>query len=94
MERAVLLSEGDTITREQLERFLIRGSASGEDPEIKLPAQGVDLEQVERSFLMQALKRTRYVQKEAAKLLGVSSRVLNYKIKRFGVTHPTWKQNR
>jgi transcriptional regulator with GAF, ATPase, and Fis domain len=34
------------------------------------------------------------VQKDAAQLLGVSSRVLNYKIKRFGFTHPSWKQNR
>jgi hypothetical protein len=24
----------------------------------------------------------------------VSSRVLNYKIKRFGITHPRWKQNK
>jgi transcriptional regulator with GAF, ATPase, and Fis domain len=35
-----------------------------------------------------------WIQKEAARLLGLSSRVLNYKIKQFGITHPTWKQNR
>jgi len=40
------------------------------------------------------LERTDYVQKEAAKLLNVSSRVLNYKIKQFGITHPKWSQNR
>ena len=94
MERAVLLASGEIITREELERFLTRGSAGGADQEIKLPAGGVDLEEVERSFLIQALKRTGWVQKEAAKLLSVSSRVLNYKIKRFGLTHPSWKQNR
>ena len=43
---------------------------------------------------MQALERSGWVQKDAARLLGVSSRALNYKIKGFGITHPTWKQNR
>ncbi len=33
-----------------------------------------------------------WVQKEAARLLGLSTRVLNYKIKQFGITHPGWKQ--
>jgi DNA-binding NtrC family response regulator len=94
MERAVLLSEGDRITREEIERFLTRGGVNGQEEELKLPAQGVHLEDVERSFVLQALKRTGWVQKEAAKLLNVSSRVLNYKIKRFGITHPSWKQNR
>ena len=54
----------------------------------------MNLEEVERSFVQQALERSGWVQKEAAKLLGVSSRVLNYKIKRFGMTHPSWKLNR
>ena len=44
--------------------------------------------------VLQALERTEFVQKEAAKLLNVSSRVLNYKIKQFGITHPKWSQNR
>ncbi|MFW6139178.1 MAG: helix-turn-helix domain-containing protein [Spirochaetota bacterium] len=41
---------------------------------------------------MQALKMCDWVQKDAASLLGVSVRVLNYKIKRFGITHPRWKK--
>jgi transcriptional regulator with GAF, ATPase, and Fis domain len=35
-----------------------------------------------------------WVQKEAARLLGLTTRVLNYKIKTFAITHPTWKQNK
>ena len=42
----------------------------------------------------QALERANWVQKDAARLLGVSSRALNYKIKNFRITHPRWKQNR
>jgi two-component system response regulator HydG len=35
-----------------------------------------------------------WVQKDAAELLGVSSRVLNYKVQRFNITHPSWKRNK
>jgi transcriptional regulator with PAS, ATPase and Fis domain len=94
MERAVVLCEGDMITSEELGRLLSHKEGSAAEREIKLPAPGVVLEQVERSLVEQALERCRWVQKEAAKLLGVSSRVLNYKIKQFGMTHPSWKQNR
>ena len=40
----------------------------------------LDLEALERSAISHALKVSRGVQKEAAKLLGISPRVLNYKI--------------
>jgi transcriptional regulator with GAF, ATPase, and Fis domain len=48
----------------------------------------------EKDLILQALERCAWVQKDAAELLDVSSRVLNYKIKRFGITHARWKQNR
>jgi DNA-binding NtrC family response regulator len=94
LERAVLLCEGEVVTKAGLGRMLIPEKDSGEAGQIALPAGGVNLEEVERSFVQQALERTGWIQKEAAKLLGVSSRVLNYKIKRFGMTHPSWKLNR
>jgi len=34
------------------------------------------------------------VQKDAAALLRVSRRKLNYMIRRMGITHPTWRRNR
>ena len=54
----------------------------------------LSLEEAERELILQALERCGWVQKEAARLLGISSRALNYKIKRFGITHSGWKQNR
>ena len=94
MERAVLMAEGDRITAEDLSLFF-----AGEDPEagedaIRLPAKGIRLEDAERALIEQALERSTWVQKDAARLLGISSRALNYKIKNFGITHPSWKQNR
>jgi hypothetical protein len=44
--------------------------------------------------VLEALQRTRYVQKEAAQLLRVSRRKLNYMIRRMGITHPSWRRNR
>jgi hypothetical protein len=34
------------------------------------------------------------VQKDAALLLGVSRRKLNYMVQRMGITHPAWRRNR
>jgi DNA-binding NtrC family response regulator len=94
MERAVLLAEDETITTEDLNLFFADENASGVDETVKLPAGGIRLEAAERDLIVQALQRCGWVQKDAAELLGVSSRALNYKIKRFGITHSGWKQNR
>jgi len=94
MERAVLLAEGDMITSEDLNLFFAHESALGEEERLKLPSAGIRLEDAERDLILQALERCSWVQKDAAQLLGISSRALNYKIKRFGFTHPSWKQNR
>ena len=94
MERAVLLAEGDTITVDDLHLFFREQVPQSEEGEqVRLPAQGIKLEDAERSLIEQALERSNWVQKDAALLLGVSSRALNYKIKTYGLTHPRWRQN-
>jgi DNA-binding NtrC family response regulator len=79
-----------------LERAAAQGSGGGDhgEPSVFLPPGGIPLEEAERQLLVQALERSGWVQRDAARLLSVSSRALNYKIKRFGITHPNWKQNR
>jgi DNA-binding NtrC family response regulator len=94
MERAVLMAEGDRITTADLNLFFAGEGPELQDDGIRLPAQGIRLEDAERELIVQALERAGWVQKDAARLLGVSSRALNYKIKSFGITHPNWKQNR
>jgi DNA-binding NtrC family response regulator len=94
MERAVLLAEGDMITTEDLNLFFAHEGQKDDAERIRLPAAGIRLEDAERDLIEQALERSGWVQKEAARLLGVSSRSLNYKIKIFGITHPSWRQNR
>jgi len=97
IERAVVLSEGEKITRDDLKLIFAHRPYARKiegNGQLLLPEEGVDLDELEKSFVVQALERSDYVQKEAAKLLNVSSRVLNYKIKQFGITHPKWSQNR
>jgi two-component system response regulator HydG len=93
VERAVLMAEGPRV----LARDLALGDASAREaagwcPE--LPAGGVDLREVERELVLEALRRVGWVQKEAAALLGVSRRKLNYMVQRMGITHPGWRRNR
>ena len=82
------------ITSEDLNLFFAHESTDGSEERIKLPGSGIRLEDAERDLIVQALERCSWVQKDAAELLGVSSRALNYKIKHFGITHSSWKQNR
>jgi transcriptional regulator with GAF, ATPase, and Fis domain len=43
---------------------------------------------VERLALVEALKMSNWVQKDAAELLAISPRVMNYKIKTLGIDFP------
>jgi DNA-binding NtrC family response regulator len=94
LERAVLMAEGDRITTEDLNLFFAGEGPEVREDKIRLPVKGIRLEDAERELIVQALERAKWVQKDAAKLLGISSRALNYKIKSFGITHPRWTQNR
>jgi len=49
---------------------------------------------VERAVVAEALRPAAWVQKDAAALLGVSRRKLNYMISRMGITHPSWRRHR
>ncbi|HRE90053.1 MAG TPA: sigma-54 dependent transcriptional regulator [Myxococcota bacterium] len=50
-----------------------------------LPEGGVDLEEVEKSLLVQALDRARNNQTQAAKLLGITRYALRYRLEKFGL---------
>lgn len=105
IERAILMAEGNVIMPNELELYFnrrslpLRGNASEgsldeNNFQISIPPGGVNLETVEKNLIIQALEQTQWVQKDAAVLLNVSSRVLNYKIKRFEITHKSWRQNK
>lgn len=53
----------------------------------------LNLEDLERTAITIALQRTSWVQKEAAALLGISPRALNYKITQYKISHSSWRKN-
>ncbi|HEV8700305.1 MAG TPA: sigma-54 dependent transcriptional regulator [Candidatus Polarisedimenticolia bacterium] len=91
IERAVLMCEGDSVRSADL-TLLDREHSIGMTP--ALAADLLNLEALEKTALLEALKRSNWIQKEAAKLLGVSSRVMNYKVHKHGITHDRWSKNR
>ena len=44
--------------------------------------------------MLRALRECNWVQKKAAQKLGVSPRVMNYKIQKFSINHPRWRKNK
>ncbi|MCD6569886.1 MAG: sigma-54-dependent Fis family transcriptional regulator [Deltaproteobacteria bacterium] len=90
IERAVLLAEGDVIV---LNDISIPSAHCLEDSrEGKAPSSSLEL--TERELILESLKKNDWVQKDAAVALGVSKRVIHYKIKKYGITHPRWIKNR
>jgi DNA-binding NtrC family response regulator len=86
IERAVLLAEGDTITVEDLPPEMQSGERHvNSDALFKLPAAGVNFEEVERGLIMQAMDRTDHNITKAAKLLGLTFRTLQYRLEKFGI---------
>ncbi len=65
-----------------------------EAPLISLPPGGVDYREVERALIVAALERAGWVQRDAAVLLRMTRRRLNYRIGRLGISHPSWRRNR
>src|SRR5436309_4657757 len=90
IERAMLLAEGRAIVGDDLRLGETVSVGAGRDHGaiVKIPPTGVPLEDVERHALIEALKMSNWVQKDAAELLSISPRVMNYKIKTLGIEFP------
>jgi transcriptional regulator with PAS, ATPase and Fis domain len=81
IERAMLLAEGDTLVRADFPASSSGSLRLGE--RVELPSGGIDLEQLERSLVVQALERTGWNQTKAAALLGVNRDQIRYRIEKF-----------
>jgi DNA-binding NtrC family response regulator len=81
LERAMLLAEGDRLEASDL-TTLSRGVSP---VQFKLPPEGVNIEEVERQLLVQALERSKGNQTQAAQLLGINRDQVRYRIEKFGL---------
>jgi two-component system response regulator AtoC len=87
VERAMLLADHDTLTRDD---FSIGAVASVRlDDRVELPAGGIDLEELERSLVVQALERSGWNQTRAAALLGLNRDQIRYRIEKFKLERAT-----
>lgn len=87
IERAIILEDDDVIGPESI------SIPNFHQPTIP-PGSHEPLSAHEKELILRALKDNLWVQKNAAIRLGISPRALNYKIKKFEITHPNWRKNR
>ena len=92
IERAIFLTDGPTIEAVHISLPKIR----------ELPAQAATQQarqlrlsdQEEKELIFRALEKNLWIQKEAARELGLTPRALNYRIKKHGITHTRWRKNK
>ena len=97
IERAILLNGHEVLYPEDLStdrRVTDRRNAEGrgviflrpdEHVTVRIPAQGLDLEQLERRVVEEALIQARGNLSQAAQLIGLSRDTMRYRIKKFGL---------
>ncbi|MBI5014771.1 MAG: sigma-54-dependent Fis family transcriptional regulator [Deltaproteobacteria bacterium] len=89
IERAVALETGGQLSADSLPANLRGGGAAGSRHHASIPPGGLDLEGVlrslERDYVDEALRRTGGNKTEAARLLGLSFRVLRYRLEKLGI---------
>ena len=90
IERAVLLTDGPYLQVDDLRlgELSVGGNPLDAVPAVTIPPTGISLGEIERQALVEALRMSNWVQKDAAELLCISPRVMNYKIKTLGIELP------
>ena len=92
MERAVLLADGNTIRARDIS--VSPPSEFVPEEETLAQPQLSSLAQSEKDQILEALRNNDWIQKNAAEALGISKRVMHYKIEKYGITHPRCIKNR
>jgi two-component system response regulator AtoC len=91
LERAIVMTEGDTITTEHLPADLFKAES---DILLKIPESRISLKEVmqeitqmtEKELILRALQQTENNRTKAAQLLQISHRTLMYKLKEYNLS--------
>jgi DNA-binding NtrC family response regulator len=81
IERAMLLTDRDRLEPSDFSTL----TRAVSPVQFKLPPEGVNIEDVERQLLTQALERSKGNQTHAAQLLGINRDQVRYRIEKFGL---------
>ena len=103
IERAVILEDDRLVHAYNLalpEKALRSSMAAISEPEVSgdVPSSpqvfSESLAEQEKELILRTLEECLWVQKNAARKLGISPRALNYKVSKMGITHPHWRRNK
>jgi DNA-binding NtrC family response regulator len=83
IERAMLLADHETLEPGDFTNLTRAVSPT----QFKLPAEGVNLDDVERQLVVQALERAGNNQTRAGELLGLNRDQVRYRMEKFGLRH-------
>jgi DNA-binding NtrC family response regulator len=86
VERAMLLSESSELTDSQFP--VLSATDRPLSTGIGLPPEGINLDALERSLVVQALERANWNQTRAATLLGLNRDQIRYRIDKFDLEKP------
>ena len=81
IEHAVLLSSQSILSLEDFPGL----SSQAEESDFRLPASGLNLRDLERRLVIQALERTQGNRTRAARLLGLNRDQMRYRVAKFGL---------
>jgi Nif-specific regulatory protein len=85
LERMVVMSKGKTVTANDLPLNIKDRTLKARYAVLTKDALPSAIEDIERTKILDALKRTGWVQSKAARLLGITSRQIGYKIKKYNI---------
>ena len=87
IERAIILGNDETLLHEHLPLEIVAKTSSDVSVQVSsfcLPPEGIDIEQVEKELIRQALEITEWNQSKAAKKLSLGVDAFRYRMKKFG----------
>jgi DNA-binding NtrC family response regulator len=88
MERLIVLRKDNTVLPEHLPAEVRQQKTRLAKLGLDLPDEGIDLEEVEKEILLQALQKHVWNQTQAARYLNISRKTLIYRMEKFGMREP------
>jgi DNA-binding NtrC family response regulator len=88
VERLVVLAKGETIQESELPTEIRRAESRIAAIDLRLPDEGISLEEVERELLVRALEKHAWNQTKAAKYLNITRKTLIYRMEKYGLSSP------
>jgi two-component system NtrC family response regulator len=85
IEHAVVLGRSPVIGSEDVPAHIRQAKSRVSAISLRLPEEGISLEEVEKEILVQALEKHHWNQTRAARYLNISRKTLIYRMEKFGL---------